>query len=53
MPMSKWPIIRHIRYLYHRHQVARHYAMWQSLGSLPVYAAHDMEALDEIWRGER
>ena len=50
--MSRWPIIRHIRYYYLLYQVNRHYEMWRSLGALPVNAHHDYAALDRIWRGE-
>lgn len=51
--MKRWPIIRHIRWLYHTRQVNRHYAFYRSLGMLPVHAEHDYAVLDEIWRGER
>lgn len=51
---KKRPFIRHIRWLYHRYQLAKHYHFWtDGLGYLPVYIARDLQALDEIWRGER
>lgn len=51
--MRRWPIIRHIRFFYLRYRVNQHYDMWRSLGSLPVNAQRDYDALDAIWRGER
>ena len=51
--MKRWPVIRHIRYYYLRYQVHKHYAMWMSLGSLPVHADRDYAELDKVWRGER
>jgi hypothetical protein len=51
--LSRLPIIRYGRWLYYAIQVARHYALWQSLGYLPVNRAHDDAVLDQIWRGER
>lgn len=44
--------IRHIRWLYHKLMIERHYAMWSELGLLPVYRSHDEEVLLMIWRGE-
>jgi hypothetical protein len=34
--MKRWPIIRHVRWLYLSWQVERHYAMWQQIGLLPT-----------------
>jgi hypothetical protein len=51
--MKRWPIIRHIRYFINVYRVNRHYDEWRKLGFLPVHIARDIEALDEIWRGER
>jgi hypothetical protein len=51
--MKRWPIIRHLRWLYFGWRVERHYAMWQRIGYLPVHRHHDDAALDAIWRGER
>jgi hypothetical protein len=51
--MSRWPVIRHLRWLILAHRVNRHYAMWSDLGYLPVHAQHDIDVLNAIWRGER
>ena len=51
--MKRWPLVRHVRYWWLRMQVNRHYAMWQTLGYLPIHAQHDYDQLDRIWRGER
>jgi hypothetical protein len=53
MLMSRWPVIRHLRWLILAHRVNRHYAMWSDLGYLPVHAQHDIDVLNAIWRGER
>lgn len=53
MMMKRWLLIRHIRWLYHRQQVIKHYRFYRSVGYLPVNAAYDKACLDEIWRGER
>jgi hypothetical protein len=50
--MKRLPIIRHIRWAYHSWQVERHYAVYNSLGYLPVKRDHDDAVLDAIWRGE-
>jgi hypothetical protein len=50
--MKRWPIIRHIRWLYLTHRVNQHYRTWLALGYLPVNADSDYEHLDKIWRGE-
>jgi hypothetical protein len=50
--MKTWPIIRHIRWYICLVQVNRHYAMWRSLGYLPVNAESDYQVLDKIWQGE-
>lgn len=51
--MKRWPIIRHVRYFIGLYRVHRHYAIWASMGSLPVNIDHDYAVLDAIWRGER
>ena len=50
--MKYLPIIRHVRWWLGLTRVNRHYAMWQSLGYLPVNADSDYQVLDMIWRGE-
>jgi hypothetical protein len=45
--LSRLPIIRHARSLYYAIQVARHYALWQSLGYLPVIFPDPALATDE------
>ena len=50
--MSRWPIIRHVRWLYGVWCVRRHYAMWAQLGMLPSNADRDYAVLDAIWRGD-
>jgi hypothetical protein len=51
--LRRLPIIRHLRWLYWSWKVEQHYAMWESLGSLPVHRHLDEAVLDAIWRGER
>ena len=51
--MKRWPIIRHIRWLYLSWKVERHYEAWRSLGMLPSNREHDDKILDAIWRGEQ
>lgn len=50
--MARLPIIRHLRWVFYRWQVARHYAMWSELGYLPLNADRDFAVLDQIWRGD-
>ena len=50
--MKRWPIIRHVRYFIGMYRVNRHYDRWRSVGYLPVYAQHDYDVLDRLWRGE-
>jgi len=50
--MRKLPIIRHIRYLCLLRRVNQHYALWRSMGYLPVNADYDYAVLDRVWRGE-
>ena len=50
--MKRWPIIRHVRYCIGLYRVNRWYAMWSSVGYLPVNADKDYAVLDRIWRGE-
>lgn len=49
--MKRWPIIRHLRWLYHYygfytwwHQVGQH------LGAFP--SPYDLQFLDDIWEGK-
>jgi hypothetical protein len=51
--MKRWPIIRHVRYFIWRYRVNRHYALWGTIGYLPVHSGSDYAVLDKIWRGER
>jgi len=52
--MKRWPIIRHIRYLYWARQADKWYLTWHEDGYYyPVHQHLDQEYLDEIWRGER
>lgn len=49
--MRRLPIIRHIRWLYYRVQIARWYGTWAMLGYNDRNRGSDMQVLDEIWRG--
>lgn len=49
--MKTFPIIRHIRYFWHKRRMLQHYDNWRSLGYLPVHINRDIEALNEIWAG--
>ncbi len=50
--MSRWPIIRHIRWAINLWMVNRHYAAWGSLGMHDGNRKHDDNVLRMIWRGE-
>jgi hypothetical protein len=50
------PIIRHVRYFYHRHKMmaASHYRLWRfalSSSAAAAYVGPDLAKLDRIWRG--
>jgi hypothetical protein len=51
--MKTLPIIRHVRYFWHKHQMLKHYDFWRSLGYLPVHVEHDLAVLNDIWSGKR
>lgn len=51
--MLRLPGVRHVRYLYHKWQMIKHYAFWRELGYLPNNIEHDLAELNRIWRGER
>jgi len=50
--MSRWPLIRHIRYYFYLWKVNKHYDSWRKLGSFPVHRELDDEVLLKIWKGE-
>lgn len=50
--MKKWPLIRHVRYYWYFYRMTQHYAHWRELGYLPVHVESDLDALNDIWRGE-
>jgi hypothetical protein len=52
MKIKRWPIIRHIRWAYHKRRIYQHYALWARLGYLPVNRAIDENHLRAIWRGD-
>lgn len=56
-PQAVWwkrlPIIRHSRAAWLSVQLARHYAMWESVGAIPWGASKDYAIRDAIWRGEK
>lgn len=47
------PIIRHIRWAILAWRVERHYAMWGSVGMLPINRGVDDAWLREVWEGKR
>ena len=51
--MKRWPIIRHIRWLYGSWAVQRYARKWARAGiGLGVPNESDLRVLDAIWRGE-
>jgi hypothetical protein len=46
------PIVRHVRWAWHRFQMASHYEAWALMGMLPANADLDLAALDAIWLGD-
>ena len=50
--MSRWPVIRHLRYFYYRVQIARWYGFWATMGMHDGNRIHDEKVLDRIWRGQ-
>lgn len=51
MCISRWLIVRHIRYFVGLYRVNCWYDDWYALGYLPVHADRDYAVLDEIWKG--
>lgn len=49
--MKRWPVIRHLRYCWHRSRMEAWYALWASYGYV-VRAESDDDTLNAIWRGE-
>ena len=51
--MMRWPVIRHIRWLWGTFQVNRHARIWSSVGiGLGHINPSDRAVLDAIWKGE-
>jgi hypothetical protein len=51
--MSRWPIIRHIRYAWLKWRVLRWYDEWARMGLHAGNMKFDFDQLDRVWRGER
>lgn len=52
--MLRWPVVRHIRWLWGSWRVHRHAAMCAGVGlGLGVPNESDLRVLDAIWYGER
>jgi hypothetical protein len=52
--MKRWPVIRHIRWLWLAWRVRRWAREWGNIGiGLGYPTEHDLRVLDAIWRGER
>lgn len=50
--MKRWPIIRHVRYLWHAYWLDRWVRMWAQSGIGVGPAESDLRHLERIWRGE-
>lgn len=50
--VKRWPVIRHVRWLYYHACMQRHYAKWAERGFHDGNKPHDLCVLDAIWRGE-
>lgn len=51
--MKRWPIIRHIRWLYYDWRVHQHAATWGSIGiGLGHPNQSDLDYLKLIWEGK-
>jgi hypothetical protein len=50
--MKRWPIIRHLRWLYWSWQVEREWRVWVRLGLPALDRSVDRAMLDQIWMGE-
>lgn len=52
--MKRWPVIRHIRWLYLSWCVQRWTQRWAELvGCFPIPNENDLRYLDAVWKGER
>lgn len=49
--MKRWPVVRHIRYVYHHIQIERWYRLWAKLGRHDMNKSKDLEYLARIWKG--
>ena len=49
---KRWPIIRHIRWLWMKGLLENHYSVTRD-GVQPTNRAHDKAVLDKIWKGEQ
>ena len=49
--IKRWPIIRHLRWLWYSWQLARWMQFWSRAG-LTLPNIHDLEYLNRVWRGE-
>jgi hypothetical protein len=50
--MKRWPIVRHLRWLYWWWQVERGWRIWVELGLPLLDRSVDRAMLDDIWNGE-
>jgi len=51
--MTRWPIIRHIRYFWHLRRMEQHYRAWAQITGMYSPNQSDIDALEEIWKGNR
>jgi hypothetical protein len=53
MPLKRWPLVRHVRWLILQHQVYRMARYWGEMGiGLGVPSENDLAYLQEIWDGK-
>lgn len=51
--MMRWPVIRHMRWLYHSYQISRWLHMWQQIGiGFGGMNEGDRRHLRAIWDGK-
>jgi hypothetical protein len=50
--MKRWPVIRHMRWLYRSRQIDLWYGTWLDHGYFDINRDRDDANLDAIWRGE-